>query len=206
MPNGVSCAFFAGRNLVHGKTENNIFKEGIGCAQTVRTADSVVHSASVGAKVASPVKSALSKGAAIARKIVYPLIIGSGVYNTLVSDDKVRTGAAQAGGIGTMYAFEQISEKALNSIQKKLMSKSNISGNKWARAGWYIAKGAAFVAASLGGYTLGSSGGEAIVDKKRKEKEAKNADGDSFKKNELPVDSTLNPENVESAIFSDMEL
>ena len=179
MPNGVSCAFFAGRNLVYGKTENNIFKEGIGCAQTVRTADSVVHSASVGAKVASPVKSALSKGAAIARKIVYPLIIGSGVYNTLVSHDKVRTGAAQAGGIGTMYAFEQISEKALKSLDKKLLNTSACKNNKLARVGWYIAKGMFFVASSLSGYNIGSNGAEKMVDVSRAKKAQKAAEANS---------------------------
>ena len=86
------------------------------------------------------------------------------------------------------------------------MSNPKISGNKWARVAWYVAKGSAFIAASIGGYTLGSNGGEAIVDKKRKEKEAKNIDGDSFDKNQLPADPTLNPEDVESAIFSDMKL
>lgn len=179
MPNGVSCAFFAGRNFIYGKTENNVFKEGIGCAQTVRTADSVVHSASVGAKVASPVKSALSKGAAIARKIVYPLIIGSGVYNTLVADDKVKTGAAQAGGIGTMYAFEQISEGALKSLDKKISSTAVCKNNKLARIGWYIAKGMCFVAASLTGYNIGSNGAEKIVDTSRAKKAQKDAEKNS---------------------------
>ena len=179
MPNGVSCAFFAGRNLVYGKTENNIFKEGIGCAQTVRTADTVVHSASVGAKVASPVKSALSKGAAIARKIVYPLIIGSGVYNTLVSEDKVRTGAAQASGIGTMYAFEQLSESALKSLDNKIKNTSVCKNNKFAKIGWYIAKGMCFVAASLTGYNIGSNGAEKMIDSSRAKKAQKQAEANS---------------------------
>lgn len=176
MPNGISCAFFAGRNLVYGTAENNVFKEGIGCAQTVRTADTIVQTASVGAKVSTPVKSFLSKGAAIARKIVYPLIIGSGVYNTLSSEDKVRTGASQAGGIGTMYAFEQISEKSLKALDSKVLNTQLYKTNKFAKIAWYVAKGMAFVCASLLGYDIGSAGAEKLVDKSRAKKAQKVAE------------------------------
>ena len=206
MPNGVSCAYFAARNHIYGKNEGNMFKEGIAGIQTVRSVDAVTSSAAMANHVSQPVKGFFSKAAACLKKFVYPLIITSGIYNTVKSDDKVKTGVSQAAGIGTMYAFEEITERTLKAIQKKLMSNPKISGNKWARAAWYVAKGSAFIAASIGGYTLGSNGGEAIVDKKRKEKEAKNIDGDSFDKNQLPADPTLSPEDVESAIFSDMKL
>ena len=186
MPNGISCAFFAGRNLVYGKTENNVFKEGIGCAQTVRTADTIAQTATVGAKVAAPVKSALSKAASIARKIVYPLIIGSGVYNTLVSNDKVKTGASQAGGIGTMYAFEQIAENSLKTLDKKVLNTSLCQTNKFAKIAWYVAKGMAFVGASLIGYDIGSSSAEKLVDKSRAKKAQKLADQNNvFKEMQL---------------------
>ena len=176
MPNGVSCAFFAGRNLVYGSTEKNVFKEGIGCAQTVRTADTVVHSAALTSKVASPVKNVLSKGAAIARKLVYPLIIGSGVYNTVKSSDKVRTGAAQAGGISTMYMFEQVAEQSLKNIDKKITNSAVCKSNKFAKIAWYVAKGMSFVGASLFGYNIGSNGAEKIVDNTRAKKAAKLAE------------------------------
>lgn len=206
MPNGVSCAYFAARNHIYGKNEGNMFKEGIAGIQTVRSVDAVTSSATMANYVSAPVKGFFSKAAGFLKKLVYPLIIASGIYNTAKAEDKVKTGVSQAAGICTMFAFEEVTERALKAIQNKLMSNSKFSGNKYARAAWYVAKGATFIAASLGGYSIGSSGGEAIVDKKRKEKEAKNPDGDSFNKNELPADSTLNPENVESAIFSDMKL
>ena len=44
MANGISCAFFAGKNLIYGQKEKNVFKEGIGGIQTVRTVDSAAKS------------------------------------------------------------------------------------------------------------------------------------------------------------------
>ena len=207
MPNGVSCAYFAARNHIYGKNEGNMFKEGIAGIQTVRSVDAVTSSATMANHVSAPVKGFFSKAAGFLKKLVYPLIIASGIYNTAKSDDKVKTGVSQAAGIGTMFAFEEITERALKGIKKKLMSNPKVSGNKWARAAWYVAQGAAFVAASLGGYTIGSAGGEAIVDKHRSKKSAKNSDGDTLDiKEGLPNDPSLNPDNVESAIFDDIKL
>ena len=165
MPNGVSCAFFAARNHIYGHNEHNIFKEGIAGCQTIRTADAVTKAASATKNVPAPVTSFLGKAAKYARKIVYPLIIASGIYNTVKSDDKVKTGAQQAGGIATMYAFEQVAEKSLKFLNNKLQDTSFVKGNKYAKYGLYVAKGMAFVAASILGYNTGSHVAEKIVNK-----------------------------------------
>ena len=193
MPNGVSCAYFAVRNHVYGKAENNVFKKGIAGAQTLRTADAVANSSVAATHVATPIKGFLGKAAALCRKIVYPLIIGSGVYNTFKSDDKIRTGTSQAAGIGTMYAFEQIAEKCLKSIDKKIPM-----NNKYAKYSWYVAKGLTFAAASLLGYNVGSSGGETIVDRIRSKK--------ANKKQEFPVEDDLNKKDIKDTLFKDMIL
>ena len=65
MPNGISCAFFAGKNLIYGQKENNIFKEGIAIAQTVRTVDSM---AQAGIKI--PNASGIGKMAKLGKKTV----------------------------------------------------------------------------------------------------------------------------------------
>lgn len=201
MPNGVSCAYFAARNHIYGKSEKNVFKEGIAGIQTVRSVDAVTASNAMASHVSKPVKGFFSKAASCLKKLVYPLIIGSGVFNTLKSDDKVRTGASQAAGIGTMYAFETIGEKALNSVQKKLMSKQSFSSNKWAKAAFYVAKGLTFVLASLGGYTIGSKGGESLVDSAREKKAKKLQNGDSFKKS---VEKAT--EEAPVSVFADIEM
>ena len=112
MPNGISCAFFAARNHIYGHNEHNVFKEGIAGCQTIRTADAVAdavaHTGTVAKSVAKPVSGFLGKAAKYARKIVYPLIIASGIYNTVKSDDKVKTGAMQVGGIGTKSSLLMI--------------------------------------------------------------------------------------------------
>lgn len=198
MPNGVSCAYFAARNHIYGKSEHNVFKKGIAGAQSVRTVDTVAHSAAVAKHVAQPVKSFFSSAAALARKIVYPLIIASGIYNTAKSDDKVRTGVSQASGIGTMYTFEQVSERLLKNLDKKILSSNTAKNSKPLRFAWYVAKGMCFVAASLAGYNIGSSGGEAVVDKYRSKK--------AQKTEKFPVEADLKPENIESTLFSDMIL
>jgi hypothetical protein len=100
-----------------------------------------------------------------------------------------------------MYAFETISEKALNSIQKKLMSKQTFSNNKWAKAAFYVLKGSAFVLASLGGYTIGSKGGESLVDSARDKKAKKLDNGDSFKKS---VEKAT--EEAPVSVFADIEM
>lgn len=201
MPNGVSCAYFAARNHIYGKSEKNVFKEGIAGIQTVRSVDAVTASNAMASHVSKPVKGFFSKAASCLKKLVYPLIIASGAYNTIKSDDKVRTGASQAAGIGTMYAFETIGEKALNSVQKKLMSKQSFSSNKWAKAAFYVAKGLTFVLASLGGYTIGSKGGESLVDSAREKKAKKLQNADSFKKS---VEKAT--EEAPVSVFADIEM
>lgn len=213
MPNGVSCAYFAVRNHVYGKNENNIFKKGIAGAQSVRTADTVAHSSMLASHVASPVKSFFSSAAALARKIVYPLIIASGIFNTIKSDDKVRTGVSQASGIGTMYAFEQASEQILKNLDKKILSSNAVKNCKPLKYVWYVAKGMSFVCASLAGYSIGSDGGEAIVDRHRSKKTV-NADKKETQHNteiatntaKFPLEADLKPENVEATLFADMIL
>ncbi len=165
MPNGVSCAFFAGKNLIYGQKEGNVFKEGIAAAQTARTVDSAAKAGVIKAPL-----EITGKAAKLACKIVYPLIIMSGIYNTVKADDKVKTGAAQAGGIASMYAFEQTAERGLNSICKKISESGCVKNNKAARAALYVAKGAAFVAASLAGYNFGSKAACGVVDAVRNKK------------------------------------
>lgn len=197
MPNGISCAYFAARNHIYGKKEHNVFKEGIATAQTARTIDSVAQAGIVKGPLATPVSSFFQKAAKIARKIVYPLIIGSGIYNTVVSDDKVKTGASQATGIATMYAFEQVAEKSLKNINEKLLKNNFVKNHKTARIALYVLKGLGFVAASLSGYNVGSKAAEHIVDESRAKKQIKKSD-----KEENPFDNS----SVEDELFKDMQL
>lgn len=191
MPNGISCAFFAGKNIIYGKKENNIFKEGIGGAQTARTIDSAAQAGLI--KV--PCASGISKAAKIAKKIVYPLIIMSGIYNTIKAEDKVKTGFNQAGGITTMCLFEMAAEKGLNSIERKLINSNIIKNNKLLGIGLYAIKGLAFVTASLCGYSIGSKTADKAVDKIRM-KHSSNTDN----KKEETADLQ------ETNIFENMEL
>lgn len=204
MPNGVSCAFFAARNLVYGKKEENVFKEGIAGAQTARTIDTVTQTGILRGTPVAPAKGIFSKAAAIARKIVYPLIIASGIYNTAKADDKVKTGASQASGIATMYAFEQMAEKGLKTINTKLSNTSFVKNHKLAKIGLYVAKGIAYITASMSGYNLGSKSAEHIVDNLRKA--SKNTDTSPFLTTPFPLDSDLSEDNVESILFEDMQL
>lgn len=174
MPNGVSYAYFAGRNLIYGKSEDNVFKEGIGCIQTVRTADAIAHSSLLNntkVSVNPSVKTGIGNGATFCKKIVYPLIIASGLYNTLMSDDKVKTGAMNASGISVMYGFEKAAEKGLEVLDNKILSSKFSAKNKYVKYVWYALKGAAFAASSLLGYDIGSKSAEKAVDSSR----AKNA-------------------------------
>ena len=197
MPNGISCAYFAARNHIYGKKEHNLFKEGIAGAQTARTIDTVAKTGVIKGPLASPVANIFDKAAAVARKIVYPLIIASGVYNTAIAEDKVKTGASQASGIATMYAFEQIAEKGLKKINNKLANTKIVQNNKAARIALYIAKGLTFVAASLSGYNLGSKSAEKIVDKARDKKQATSIE-------EKNIFSDKN--NVENELFKEMKM
>ena len=189
MPNGISCAYFAARNHIYGQKEHNIFKEGIAGAQTARTIDTVAKTGIIKGPLASPISNIFSKAAAIARKIVYPLIIASGVYNTAIAEDKVKTGASQATGIATMYAFEKFAEKGLKNINNKLSQTNIVKNNKVARTALYIAKGLSFVAASLTGYNIGSKSAEKIIDKVRSKK-----------------NDEQNLKNVKDEVFKEMQM
>ena len=208
MPNGVSCAFFAVRNHIVGQNEDNMFKEGIAGCQTVRTLDAVAASSIVkdAAHIAPPTSfigrisnaavnssGVLGKAAKLARKVVYPLIIASGVYNTVTADDKVKTGAMNAGGIITMYSFEQLAETLLKQFTANLLSTKFVSKHKLAQMGVSVVRGLAFVGASLLGYTIGSKGSENLVDNIRLKK--------SKDKNSIP---TKNVDQEKNNIFSDM--
>ena len=196
MPNGISCAYFAARNYIYGQKEHNMFKEGIAGAQTARTIDTVAKTGVIKGALASPINNLFSKAAAIAKKIVYPLIIASGIYNTVISDDKVKTGASQATGIATMYSFEKIAEKGLKNINNKLANTNIVKKNKAARIGLYIAKGLSFVVASLTGYNIGSKSAEKIIDKVRaKKNDEQNLDDENIFNN-----------NVKDELFEDMQM
>lgn len=182
MPNGVSCLFFAGKNLIYGKKEDNLFKEGIGVIQTVRGADFLA-SADIGGKAASasaaansaknPLRLFIGDAAKVLKKILYPFFILSGIYNTVKSDDKVKTGTGQAAGIGLMYTLEQIAEKNLVKAEKQIFSNPASLGNTKRKAAWYILRGAVYAAASMLGYTAGTKTAEFSIDKIRNIKETK---------------------------------
>jgi len=205
MPNGISCAYFAARNHLYGQKEHNVFKEGIAGAQTARTIDTITKTGFVKGPVAKPLSKFFGKAAAIARKIVYPLIIASGVYNTVKADDKVRTGASQAAGIGVMYMFEQIAEKGLNKLNQAALNTDVVKNNKYLRAGVYILKGLSFVAASLAGYNAGSKAGEIVIDKFR---DIRQSDKTEPAKNEpvLPLEDGLPTGDIGQNVFADIVL
>ena len=192
MPNGISCAYFAARNHIYGKQEDNPFKEGIAGIQTARTIDAFTKTGVIKGPFAAPVSNFFNGVASIGKKIVYPLIIGSGVYNTVKSDDKVRTGASNALGISTMYCFEVVAENALNKITNVLSKSEKFTNNKFAKAAWYVAKGMTFVLASLGGYNVGSKAAESFVDEYRKTK------SDVNNKLETKIQTAVNMESLES--------
>lgn len=198
MPNGVSCAYFAARNFKYGKIEKNPFKEGIANIQTVRTADAFVHANFAKNIFSSTVQNVFSIVTNTLKKLLYPLIIATGVLNTARAKDKVKTGATQAGAIGTMYAFEQVTETALKKLDKKILASSAVKNHKILQIGWYAAKGLTFVASSMLGYDIGFSGAESLVDKHR----SKN----SLKAEKFPIEADLKAENVEATLFEDMIL
>lgn len=202
MPNGVSCAYFAARNLVYGKKEQNLFKEGIAGAQTIRTVDALTNADIMTNIAPSSAKSFFGKAANFVKKLLYPLIIASGIYNTAIAEDKVKTGASQAGGIASMYVFEQVAEKGLNKINTKLLNTNAAKNNKFVRVGLYVAKGIAYAASSIAGYTFGSKGAESIVDAVRKTDKKVN----SAKTIPFPIDKDLSKNNIDGMLFEDMKL
>lgn len=161
MPNGVSCLFFAGKNLIYGKKENNVFKTGIGAIQTVRGADFLtatqIPNAALPAQAGTRTLPGFLRSAAnTLKKFLYPLIIASGIYNTVKADDKVKTGASQAGGIGLMFCFEELTDKALAGIEKTVLPRLKMAQSKPAKVCWYLLSGLAFAGASMLGYTVGN--------------------------------------------------
>lgn len=215
MANGVSCAFFAARNIVNGTKEKNVFKEGIGVAQTIRTADAAcmaaanaangtskaaaeaailtVKNATSAAKV-SPIANLLNKGAIIAKKLLYPLICLSAAYNTYKSKDKIKTGVSQSTAIATMFTFETLTQKHIIDNFEKSLDSVLKSNNKTANL-WAVIRGIIFATASIIGYTTGSKIGEASVNLLRGKKSDKS--DDNFVNNQND-----NKENV----FDEIEL
>ena len=167
MPNGISCACFAIRNHKAAETTNNAFREGIAAVQTVRTVDAASKMNFVQKSALKPALPILSKVTAVLRKFLYPLIIGSGVYTTIKSDDKVKTGISQATGIGTMYAVEKVVAKGLKHIDEKVSNMKGAKHQKAIKAGWYVLKGLTYMSSSIMGYKLGSTLSEKTVDKVR---------------------------------------
>ena len=229
MPNGVSCLFFAGKNLVYGNKEKNVFKEGIGVIQSVRTADflasanlqnsvaaagtssteAAVSSVSSGINTAAcavtknPVLGAIKNAAAFLKKLLYPCIIASGIYNTAKSEDKIKTGTGQAAGIGLMYTFEKIAEKTLNTIDKSLSK--NQSGQKSlpSKIAWYILRGGIYAASSLLGYNTGNKIAENSVDAIRNFKAGKELKEQT--ENMFISEEENNQYNMEPEIFNEIE-
>lgn len=199
MPNGISCAVFAARNHIYGKQEQNIFKEGIAHAQTARAIDSVTKTGAISGPIGTPITNFFSKAASIARKLLYPLIIGSAVYNTAKSDDKVKTGFSQGSGIVSMLAFEKVAKKLLEKANTQLLKYEPIQNNKYLKSSLYVLKGLAFVGASLMGYNLGSSTTEKIVDKIR-EKAPESTSNDN------PFSESTETKEMERILFEDMIL
>ena len=169
MANGVSCAYFAAKNFNTGVKNKDIFRDGIGCIQTVRTADVLVKHSNAPISVAKQT----SKLAQIGKKIIYPLIVLSGIFNTLRSKDKVKTACEQTAAISVMYAFETIADKILKNMEKTLLEIPVIKNNKFAKAGVYLAKGIGFICASMSGYTIGKESASLTVDTIRAKKQEK---------------------------------
>ena len=81
----------------------------------------------------------------------------------------------QTGGICTMYAFEQVAERALKTINSKLATIPAVQNNKAAKFALYVLKGASFAAASILGFEVGCNGAKNFVDNIRQKKTQKQA-------------------------------
>ncbi len=127
------------------------------------------------------------------QKLVYPLIIGSGVYNTYISDDKVKTGISQASAITSMYIFEKFSEKGLKLIADKLKQNSKIANCKPALLAISTIKGLCFVFASMSGYDIGNLAASRLVDKYRKSNGIDVFEKVETSKTETAKDNVSNP-------------
>ncbi len=190
MPNGVSCGYFAARNFVYGEKEDNIFKKGIGVIQTVRTIDAIAQKVPASTPLLGAKKTFLEHTAGALKECVYPLIIASGIRNTLKSDDKVKTGVSQASAISVMWGVEKLAEKKLESLEKNFTGKSKLT-----RAVWYVARGVMFIASSMLGYSAGNKAGELAVTQIRKN-------------NAVPErqNTTIFTPINESEVFEDMDI
>lgn len=166
MPNGISCAFFAAKNFKIAKENHDIFRAGITGAQTIRTVDHASKASTI-INNTSKFSKTLSNIASWCKKLVYPLIIASGIHKTIKSNDKVKTGFSQAAGIGTMYCFEEITENLL----KKIPINNIKINNKFLKPVPYILKGLIYAGASILGYNIGSKISEKAVDKVRESKQ-----------------------------------
>ncbi len=228
MANGVSCAYFAVRNYFYGKKEHNLFKDGIGVAQTVRTAGAageiVQKSVKIQKKLADMgyanknilnTADFLTKKAEFCKNMLYPLIIASGVYNTIKSDDKVKTGISQGSGILSMRYFEKAFEKFIKDGIPKLVKKikprlseatiNKINGitnklfsNKYGKILKYVLQGALFATVSMTGYNVGSGVASKIVDKVR---------GNKYKNSSsIQVESGYTSPKYKENIFDDIEI
>ena len=200
MPNGVSCAYFAAKNLKVGIKEKNIFRDGIAGIQTARTADAAVKSVSqttssiTQSAAFTASKNILGKVASVAKKFLYPLIICSGIYNTAKSNDKVKTGVSQASAIGLMFGMEQLAEKT---FLKKIDQRVSTTQNKKLKVGWYVLKGLTYAACSLTGYDVGNKVGQKFIDKIRGVKQSKNSSVSNRQVND--------EEDLAKIIFSDID-
>lgn len=170
MPNGVSCACFALRNHKIAENTNNVFRRGIADIQTVRTLDAIAQTDVIQKTALKPATTHLNNAANFLRKLVYPLIIGSAIYTTSKSDDKVKTGLSQAAGIGAMYGMEKLAELGLENIEKKVNSLKGGKYTKLAKMGWYVARGLIYLSVSLSGYKSASEFVSSIIDKIRGKK------------------------------------
>ncbi len=184
MPNGVSCAYFAVRNYEYGKHNNDIFRDGVAGAQAVRTAGAIAESANV----PPPLSGALGKIAGFAKKLVYPLIILSGIRTAIKSDDKVKTGCEQAGGISIMYIFEKSAEKGLSALEKRIKNSKNIPNNKFIKTAAYFLKGVSYIAASMSGFNIGKNTAGSTVDLVRNIKN---------NKSKAVIDNVISPETTD---------
>ncbi len=202
MPNGISCAYFAAKNYMIGKEDDNAFRLGIAGAQSARTINCITQAVPA-INNSSKMAKCVGSIAAIAKKIVYPLIISSGIYTTFKSKDKVKTGISQTTAISSMYACEQTAESILKTIDNKVLNTPAFKNNKYLKYGYYVLKGSAYAASSLFGYNAGSKLGSSFVDKIRSKK---------FK-NYLPPQQEINSpnspqnnkQNTNSEVFNDIK-
>ncbi len=121
--------------------------------------------------------SAMNTAASVAGKVVNPLIVASGVYSVIKSDDKVKTAVKEGLGISGMFFLEKQmkSGKLGQQVSKgaKWVMEKLSKNAKTQSIGAKILCGLAFVGASIAGYDIASKAGESAVDILRKHKAQK---------------------------------